>query len=145
MQKFPAPAFVVTTRLEFAPGAAGDRAGLIVFGYSYAWLGLRQTADGVRLVQVVCAKANEGGVERESASIALPAGPLHLRVAVDAQARCQFAYSLDGRNFENLGETFQAEPSRWVGAKVGLFATSRPGAPSAGHADFAAFRVAATP
>jgi beta-xylosidase len=143
MQKFPAPAFVVTTGLELTPGAAGDQAGLIVFGYTYAWLGLRQTAKGVRLVQVVCPKANEGGVEREIASIALREAALQLRVVFDAQARCQFAYSLDGRNFETVGEPFQAEPSRWVGAKVGLFAAARPETAATGHADFAGFRVAA--
>lgn len=143
MQKFPAPAFTVTTRLELTPAAAGDEVGLIVFGYSYAWLGLRQTADGLRLVQMTCAKANEGGTERETAGVAVPAGPLELRVTVDPQARCTFAYSRDGRTFEAIGEAFQAEQSRWVGAKVGVFAVARPGAGAAGRAEVDWFRVTA--
>jgi beta-xylosidase len=143
LQKFPAPAFTATTRLEFAPAAEGERAGLIVFGYSYAWLGLRQTAAGLRLVQVVCTKANENGTEREAASIGVPGGALYLRVTVDTAARCTFGHSRDGRTFQTIGEVFQAEPSRWVGAKMGLFATARPGATGAGHADFNRFRVEA--
>ena len=50
LQKFPAPAFSGTTTLSFAAAADGDEAGLIVFGYSYAWIGLRKTAPGLRPV-----------------------------------------------------------------------------------------------
>lgn len=143
MQKFPAPAFVVTTRLALQPSAAGDEAGLIVFGYSYAWIGLRRTADGLRLVQITCAKANEGGTEHEAAGVAMPEGPIQLRVTVDAQARCSFTWSGDGRTFAPIGEPFQTEQSRWVGAKVGLFAASAPGVASTGHAAIDWFRVTA--
>jgi hypothetical protein len=66
-----------------------------------------------------------------------------LRVAVDIRAWCQFSYSLDGRSFNPIGSGFQATQSKWVGAKVGLFATSLPGAASTGHADFDWFRVEA--
>jgi beta-xylosidase len=145
MQKFPAPAFTVTAKLEFAPRAGGERAGLLVFGYSYAWIGLRQTAQGLRLVQAVCENAHEGGAEREIATVAAPPAAVHLRVMVDAQATCAFAYSLDGLTFQSIGERFQATPSRWVGAKVGLFALSPPAAPISGHADFDWFRVESAP
>jgi len=52
LRKFPAPAFTATTALAIAAAADGDEAGLIVFGYSYASIGLRKAAAGVRLVQV---------------------------------------------------------------------------------------------
>ena len=41
-------------------------------------------------------------------------------------AMCTFYYSLDGKKFERLGEEFEAQPGRWIGAKVGLFCC-RPG------------------
>jgi len=143
MQKFPAPAFSATTRLTLTPAGTGDEAGLIVFGYSYAWIGVRQTATGPRLVQMTCAKANAGGKEREAAGVTLPPGPCLLRVTVDPQARCTFAYSRDGQTFETLGEVFPAEQSRWVGAKVGVFAAGRPDAAGGGHAQVDWFRVTA--
>ncbi len=141
MQKFPAPAFTATARLDFSPVAEGDQAGLMVFGYSYAWIGLRQTAKGLRLVYRICPSAHEGGRERDAATIVVHQTPVTLRVAVDVRAWCQFSYSLDGRVFNHLEGGFQATQSKWVGAKVGLFATSRPGAASAAHADFDWFRV----
>ncbi|MEO6995352.1 MAG: glycoside hydrolase 43 family protein, partial [Lacunisphaera sp.] len=36
LQKFPAPAFTVTTKMEFAPQTDGETAGLTVYGYNYA-------------------------------------------------------------------------------------------------------------
>ena len=142
LQKFSAPAFAATTGLDF-PGAAhaGDEAGLIVFGYSYAWVGLRRGANGVRLVQVANIDANKPGAEHEVASRATTAGRIFLRVIVAADAKCRFAYSLDGKTFTPFGEVFQATAGRWVGAKVGLFAAGAPNAPASGFADFAFFHV----
>jgi beta-xylosidase len=142
MQKFPAPAFTVTTRLEFAPRAEDERAGLIVFGYSYAWIGLRQKPRGLRLVLAICENANEGEVEKEVAGLDLPRATVHLRMSVDAHARCRFAYGFDGLAFEALGCEFQARQSRWVGAKVGLFAVCRTDAAQTGYAEFGGFRIA---
>lgn len=147
MQKFPAPAFTATTAVEFSPAAPEDAAGLMVFGYDYAWLGLRRTAQGIRLVQMTCLEANNKGQEREIAGLALPAGtggqgkPLFLRVTVAEGAKCRFAYSLDGIAFQPIGDEFTAKVSRWVGAKVGVFALSAPAATSTGHADFDWFRL----
>ena len=139
LQKFPAPAFRVTTRLEFSPQAPGDRAGLIVFGNDYAWLGLQAAANGLQLTRVV-AKASDGAAATgESVIPAKVAGPVWLRVTVTAGAVCQFAYSLDGSHFAPAGETFPAVPGRWVGAKVGLFAASA--GVDGGRADFAWFHV----
>ncbi|HWA09414.1 MAG TPA: glycoside hydrolase 43 family protein [Opitutaceae bacterium] len=145
MQKFPAPAFTATTVLKFAPAAPGECSGLVVFGYDYAWIGLRRTAAGFRLVEAVCRDANNQGREREIAGIDLPpasaAAGVQLRVSVDAAAKCRFSYSLDGRSFVPLGDEFTARISRWVGAKVGVFALAGPAATSTGHADFDWFRV----
>ncbi len=143
LQKFPAPAFTATTVLDFAPAAEGDTAGLVVFGYNYAVLGLRRTAGETKLVLLVNIGANKPGAqERELASLPAPAGPVYLRVSVDEQALCRFAYSFDNATFTPVGEPFQATVDRWIGAKFGLIATAAPTASQPGHADFDWFYVA---
>jgi beta-xylosidase len=142
LQKFPAPAFAVTTALEFFPAATGETAGLVVYGYAYALLGLRSTATGRRLVLLVNNAANEPGAEeREAAGVDLAEGPVMLRATVDAQAACRFYYSVDQKTFHPVGGTFQASADRWVGARFGLIATAATDAISTGHADFDWFRV----
>ncbi len=141
LQKFPAPHFVVTTRVDATDLKSSEDAGLVVFGYSYAWIGLRRTAAGLRLVFATCPSANEGGTEKEIANIAAEARAVLLRVAVDDRAQCSFSYSTDGNSFTALGAKFQATVSRWVGAKVGVFAQAPRASTEPGHADFAWFRV----
>ncbi len=144
LQKFPAPRFAVTTQLEFAPAAIEDEAGLIVFGYHYAWVGLRQTTAGLRLVFVVCAAANEGGREMENLAVPAPSNTVSLRVSVAEDAACDFAYSFDGVAFTSVAMPFQATVSRWVGAKVGLFARAAHETSARCHADFAGFKITAS-
>ena len=142
LQKFGAPAFTVTTVLDFAPAADGETAGLVVFGYNYAVLGLRRTGGETRLVLRVNTGADKPGAqEREVASLAAPAGPVYLRVSVDEKAQCRFASSFDNITFTPIGEPFQATVDRWIGAKFGVIATAAPGATQTGHADFDWFRV----
>jgi beta-xylosidase len=156
LQKLPAPAFTATTVLDFSGASEGDEAGLIVFGYSYAWIGLRKTASGLRLVQMTCVNAHQSNPERESASIVTSVQRFFLRVTVADDATCRFAYSREGESFTVFGDEFQATVGKWVGAKVGLFASGAPGLPTEvsakagtpsvgsakeGHADFDFFRL----
>ena len=141
LQKFPGPEFTVTTRMVFRPTVDGEAAGLAVFGLDYAVLALRRTSTGTRVTLGVNLNASDQGAqEREVAAVAAPAGPVYLRVAVDRDALCRFAFSADGKKFVAVGEPFQAKPGRWVGAKVGLIATAPAAAKSAGYADFDWFR-----
>ena len=137
LQKFPALEFTVTTKLEFGPKADGDSAGLMVFGYDYAWLGLR-SGGGQKLVLTTVKGANEEPLVEEVAFESAP-GPVYLRVTVRAGALCRFSYSRDGAKFLAAGGEFKASVGRWVGAKVGLFAAGATGA----YADFDWFHVTA--
>lgn len=143
LQKFPAPAFTVTTALDFSGAHAGDAAGLIVFGYSYAWIGLRYTSAGLQLVQITHVDAHQSPALTESASLAAPSAKVLLRVTVSADAKCRFAYSLDDHAFTSFGSELQATVAKWVGAKVGLFAVAGSATAGTGHADFDFFRVTA--
>jgi beta-xylosidase len=135
-QKFPAPEFTVTTKLEFAPAAEGEIAGLTVFGFDYALLGLRRTADGLRLVYVVNQGANRGAEEREVAGMDTANSTVYLRVTVGGGAMCRFAYSFDNQTFTPIGEPFKASGDRWIGAKVGVIASAPSTATKTGYADF---------
>ena len=66
---------------------------------------------------------------------------MYLRVSVDERALCRFAYSFDNATFIPVGEPFQADVDRWIGAKFGLIATAAPDASQPGHADFDWFHV----
>ena len=64
-----------------------------------------------------------------------------MRVKVSAGAVCNFSVSADGIEFTPVGDTFQAKPGRWIGAKVGLFAAEAAPEVEAAYADFDWFRV----
>jgi beta-xylosidase len=147
LQKFPAPEFTVTTQLDAGAldkSSPGVAAGLLVFGYDYAWIGVEFTGTGLRVEQIVNRQADKDGVaEAPVVGPTLESAVVTLRVSVSSGAMCQFAYSTDGVTFTNLGEKFQASVGRWVGAKVGVFSLSSriAGSPEFGHADFDWFRV----
>ncbi|HEY4248816.1 MAG TPA: glycoside hydrolase 43 family protein [Lacunisphaera sp.] len=139
MQKFPALEFTATAKLELGAFADGDSAGLIVFGYDYAWVGLRRIKSQVSVVLAVRREAAKGEPEKLIVSQPTSAPPRYFRVTVREGGQCHFSFSIDGKNFSPIGEDgFTATVGRWVGAKVGLFAT---GAPRA-FADFDSFEVA---
>jgi beta-xylosidase len=139
MQKFPAPAFTATVQLKFSPNNSGEMAGLMIFGYDYAWLGLTQQNDGLRLVLRTCQQAQKGGLEQTVAELPAESASVFLRVHVNPGAGCEFSFSQDGMIYHPLRETFLATSSMWVGAKVGLFASAIPGTAAFGSAEFSAF------
>jgi beta-xylosidase len=144
LRKFCGPAFSAQALLKLVAGDAGDRAGLVVFGHDYAWLGLTRGHGSVRLGLHVCTGAHEAGAEHETAIVDGGIEAVHVRVDVDEAARCQFRYSVDGRRFVDIGAPFQAKSSYWVGAKFGFFASAQaPHAAKAtlGHAEVSGFAV----
>jgi len=124
-QKFPAPAFTVTARVELHARRDGDQVGLGVMGLSNNWFGLRRIAGQARLVALRC---NADASCSEEVGEALPFNAVHLRMHVSAGAYVAFSYSADGLRYTQVGLPFEAAMGRWVGAQVGLFATGAPGA-----------------
>jgi len=138
------PRSTVTTELVFAPRAPGERAGLVVMGRDYTWIGLRQTSAGPRIVRGVCRGADQGNrVEEETVGPLVSAGRAQLRVQVAEGASWIVSYSLDaGATWTSLGEPFAARQGVWVGARLGLFALTASGSGAGGYADFPWWRVA---
>jgi len=123
-QKFPGPEFSVTTKLIFHSHAPGDETGLVVMGQSYASLTVRGSASGLELLLVERAQAEADGAPKFSSIVPLSRDTVYLRATVLAKGMTTFSYSVDGKEFTRIGETFAAEPGRWIGATIGLYATA---------------------
>jgi beta-xylosidase len=121
LQKFPAPSFRACTLLDVSAVSDGVEAGLIVFGYQNAALRVYSSSSvDTRKLQLV-----HGNEEQETViwEVPIEADHIVLRADVHHGARCSFGYSLDGEHFEVLNAPlFQATVSKWVGAKIGLYA-----------------------
>jgi hypothetical protein len=143
LQKFPAEEFSATTKMTFYPNqkVENERVGLIVMGQRYASLSLKNMKDGVYLIFSVCEDAIKGGVENELVISKVTDKTIYLRVTVSKNAKCAFAYSIDGKKYEEIKGEFQAKLGRWIGAKMGLFATRTSTINDAGYADVDWFRV----
>jgi beta-xylosidase len=145
LQKFPASEFTVTTRVDAARLAIGDRAGLVVMGLDYSYLALEKTPTGLHVSEVVCQDADKGSSERQRGGADTQGLDLYLRVVVTNGAICRFSYSHDGVKFRALNdESFTARPGKWIGAKVGLFSLREFSAAPEGYADFDWFRIERT-
>lgn len=145
LQKFPAPDFTATTKVtwqvEFEAWQE-KKAGLIITGNDYAYLAISQDGKGYKISQVRCKNAEKGTAEEVVAEKRIGTNTAYLRVNVSGpDAKCRFSYSEDGQRFTPIGEEFTALPDKWIGAKVGLFATSASNARRGSYADFDWFRV----
>lgn len=143
LQKFPAEKFTVTTKLTFSPNAKleNEKAGLMIAGLSYANLAVKSKKDGLYLVYTVCKSADKGKSEDEKTTIKLTSNEIYLRVSVSEGAKCLFSYSIGGNDFTAINDVFEAEPGKWIGAKVGLFCVREQQTNDSGYADFDWFRV----
>jgi beta-xylosidase len=123
LQKFPAPVFTATTKINFVPSPrfVGEKAGLVVMGFNYGGLFIENTDKGFVLSQAECSSADKGTPETINATQPLTSGTIWLRVSVANEGICTYSYSTDGKKYTNLGKSFTAREGRWIGAKVGLF------------------------
>lgn len=138
-QKLPAADFTVDARVELAQATDGSRAGLILNGLSYAWLGLRQLSGHTQLVYTTCTPAGPRCQEQTSVVLADSPLALTLRMQVKEGAQVQFTYSIDGKSYVAAGAPFSATKGRWVGAQMGLFSVADQAA--TGYLDVDYFRV----
>ncbi len=142
-QKFMAEEFTATTQLTFTPNLKlqDERAGLVILGLDYATIFIAQKADGFYLLKGICEKADEGAAEIKTVITKLKDNTAGLKVTVAQGGLCTFSYSIDGKTYIPIAEDFKAKPGRWVGAKIGLYATGIEKSNDTGYADFDWFRV----
>lgn len=152
LQKFPGDNFTATAKLTFEnnPEAGVSSSGLIVFGEDYSYIAIEQDKTGnLNLVQRTMKNARtakEG--EKDIASVLINKKEVQLRAKVEMiqnkepfDARVTFYYSIDGKNFKKLGDSFKPVAGRWVGAKIGLFAAGTKAVNDSSYADYDWFRV----
>src|SRR5690606_18394298 len=143
LQKFPAEEFTATTHLTFYPNInlENEKTGLIRMGMAYAHIALESKKDGIYLKYSGNENAEKGNAEKERDIKKLNGNSMTLQASVDKNEFCKFSYSEDGKNFTQIDETFKALPGKWIGAKVGLFATQEEKTNDSGYADFDWFRI----
>ena len=135
-QRFPAESCTATTSMTLSTATEGVRAGLVVLGTSYGWVGLQP--DGDSIVLVCRTAATDAGEVAAAPPIPLARGhaKVGLKVTVRPGASCQFAADVDGRGYTPIGALFPATAGKWIGATLGLFAT---GPETTGRQDVAEF------
>jgi beta-xylosidase len=141
LQKFPAPQFSATTVLNLNSVNGRERAGLVIMGESYAYLGIEKTMKGYRISQCTGDNNNCGGSPKETAGADLSKNSVWMKVEVNQDAKCRFYYSQDGKNYSPLGTEFNARRGKWIGAKAGIFCINPGMEKSNGFADFDWFRI----
>lgn len=144
-QKFPARSFTATAKIKLTAREAGDQSGFILLAMDYAALNLTKTEKGFAIHYRQCLKADRGGTEKTLKTIQLQDSLVYFRVEVDTNAVCRFSYSIDNKVFHTFDKTLQAVPGKWIGAKIGLYSSSKKPTGDAGYTDIDWFRITPYP
>jgi len=156
LQKLPGEEFSATTKVKLRSREGMDQVGVVVMGYDYSYLSLKFDSGKFVLEQVTCENSIESTPEKVVASVSfepdntftIPSNSfekeVYLRINIRKMGLCSFEYSVDGQQFQPLGETFRFSQGKWIGAKVGLFCVAPPREVSGkdkGWADVDWFRI----
>jgi beta-xylosidase len=133
LRKLPAENFSYTAQLHFNSLQIGERAGLIVFGKSYAAIELKNTKEGLQLNYVECNKADKGNAEKVTTILNNCAPTIYVRMTMTQNATVRYSYSMDGIQYTATPFVFNATPGIWVGAKMGFYCSSEKSTNDAGY------------
>jgi beta-xylosidase len=131
LQKFPARSFRVETSVELHASQDGDEAGLMIAGDEFAAYAVRRVGGQLELV------FRRRGTEE--IITALANGEVRLQVEVADGGWCSFALVTANSTRQFARKKFQAQPGKWIGAKVGIYCTGA-ATETCGYADFDYFR-----
>ncbi len=157
LQKISAPDLTATIKLTASFTDPGERAGITVFGTSYSYLALVKTDTGHRISlyegrydRLAVTPGEVLFVDTDAHTVWLRTDivfPKNYDVPPDLSepnfpdAICEYSYSFDGEEFIPIPHAVELEKGGWIGAKVGIFASSPNIVPGGGYADFEYFRV----
>lgn len=122
LQKWTAPAFSVTAKVDTGSLNDGDLAGFISLGLFYTALAAEKEEDSCYLTLISGFMGEEENRYRVGA---VPDGILHFGMQVYEDGRGQFLFPDVSGIWRTVGERFLFTPGKWVGAKFGLFAVHR--------------------
>lgn len=153
LQKTPAEIFTATAKIRFASKGQNQYGGIIVMGMDYSALVVNRIGNSFHLQHITCNDADKSGRETtEDLAVlepterdTIPYSPalyvdLYLQMKI-SNGTCQFAYSIDGRYFNNVGLLFKMREGKWIGAKIGLVSESKDRSISRGWLDVDWFRI----
>lgn len=156
MQKFPAPEFTATAKLSAVLLNEGDKTGLIVMGWDYAYIALLKTAEGYALEYISCYDAEQKTPEtlveqtvpkdlkvndKYNYRTLIPDAEVYLRVRVETEGKCTFSYSINGKKYIPFQQIFTARQGKWIGAKTGLFILNKESQANRSWVDIDWFRI----
>ncbi|MFA5972249.1 MAG: glycoside hydrolase 43 family protein [Lentimicrobiaceae bacterium] len=141
LQKFPAAEFTATTKLTFNARYNGEEVGLVIMGMDYGTLSVKSENNKLQILTKFCKQAYKARKEEIVETKPVDSSTVYFRVHVSEGANCQFSFSIDSVNFTPFGHAFSAHEGKWIGAKLGFFATGNDSVNDAGSADIDWFRV----
>lgn len=141
LQKFPAPAFTVTAKIDFHGESLNEKGGLVVMGETWRFVALVKGENGlsIELGEGEFNQCEDKTIVVES--VPLTSGECYLRLEVEEGGVCRFSYSVNGVDFNPIGREGKARKGRWIGAKAGLFCVNPNIRESSGYMDVDWFRV----
>lgn len=110
-------------------------------GMDYALLCITKSDNEFLLCYGICKDAVGGQSEKVEKSLPVQGSQIWMKVAVHEGGLCQFAYSENGTDFNDIGTPFQAVEGRWIGTKMGIFTHKNTETGPGGWADFDWFRI----
>ena len=144
LQKTPADEFMATAKLRFTSKADGQMGGIIMMGHNYQALVVRREGREFKLLVLTCQDADRGKAQQEELIATLkPTAEdkidykpgihedIYLRLKVtNAEAgvahggkpMVSFAWSQNGKKFQDCGGQYQMKQGKWIGAKFGFLA-----------------------
>ena len=125
------PQSTVTMELDYSGMIDGDRAGLTLFRYQAAWIGVTKTGDTTRLVMVnnVTMEPTADGwatnnKSTEVSNVEISGGTIWLRLNVNISGgdgnEGRFSYSSDGTSHIDFGEP-HVQDNQYLGYRYGVF------------------------
>lgn len=120
LQKWPAPEFQITAKVDLSGMAEGDVCGMVSLGGIYTDLAVAMRNGQKQFVQRIGEWQQDNETEKELGKV--ESDVLYLRMKVEKESLISFAYSYDEETWTEAGETIATTPGRWVGVKAGLFA-----------------------
>jgi beta-xylosidase len=153
LQKTPADEFTVTAKLRFTSKDQNQMGGIIMMGLDYSALVVKRVGEEFQLLQMTCHAADKGKAQEEQLLATLKPTQkdkidykpgihedIYMRMTV-ADSKLRFAYSLNGKKFEDCGEEFKMKEGKWIGAKFGFIAVEPAGKADRGWVDADWIRV----
>lgn len=153
LQKTPADKFTATAKVRVTAKDQNQFGGLIMMGLDYSAIVVKRVGDEFELQQITCLKADKGKPEKVNIIAKLkptevdkidyqPAihEDIYLHMMVD-EGICNFAYSLDGKKYKKVGESFKMREGKWIGAKIGFVAAEPAGKANRGWLEADWFHV----